>query len=222
MFLFSGTAETDAVVMAWATRAANDGCAFAIRVRQQNSEFIAAIARDGAVPVGNLVQCAPDRGDQRIAGQMTEVVVHVLEVIQIEHDHRARRRVSRRLLKAREHRPTQVPIVVEAGQLIVVCQLLQADADALSPPSPTSPCRYQIAAVAPTIAVATRATSARTSKWRDGESTPSAASPANSATNAMKGATMRRAPSCIAGVSLGRSGVRVHHTVALPPAFVRT
>ena len=96
-----------------------------VRIGQQHGEFVAAVPRDDPAATHLVVNSPPDRCDKRIAGLVSEAVVHRLEVIQVQHDDSELRLLVGSLAQLKPQRLAQVAVVVQTGEFVALRQFLQ-------------------------------------------------------------------------------------------------
>ena len=91
------------------------------RLRQDHRELVAADPARDVGGANHLAHALSRLGEHRVAGEMPDLVVHVLEVVEVEDDQREPPVVAVRTL-ARE-RLVEVPPVVEPGQRVEIGEL---------------------------------------------------------------------------------------------------
>ena len=73
-----------------------------------------------------MLQRSGDAPEEIVTGLVAEAVVHVLEVVQVDHEHRAVGAVTRHPLGLVGQLLLEPPSVEQSGQEIVIEQVLQA------------------------------------------------------------------------------------------------
>ena len=90
-----------------------------VGVRQQDHEFIAAVARgDVGRALQRMADCRADRGKAIVAGAMTPVIVVGLEVIDVDEQHCQRPVVSTGAFPLIGEDDIEVASVIETGERV--------------------------------------------------------------------------------------------------------
>jgi hypothetical protein len=97
-----------------------------VRLREQHGEFISAHARHDIRAPNAVIQRSGDSLEEIVTGLVAEAVVHVFEVVQVDHEHGAVGAVTRHALGLVGQFLLEAPPVEQSGQEVVFEEILQA------------------------------------------------------------------------------------------------
>ncbi len=103
-----------------------------VDVRQDDRELVAAEARDGVGAPQTAAEDVGDGRDELVAGAVAERVVDVLEVVEVEREHRAAGAVALRRGELAGELLLEAAAVEERGDRVVVGEVLELALEALA------------------------------------------------------------------------------------------